>query len=419
MTATLNGAPCSEVRGTIPRYGYGTLYATFSTTDAPAVSGAPGGASLVVAGLPMRCTVVRQGAPGGTRTVELVTGYGGWRRSVRPQGFRLGNLVSLAAYAEDIAKAAGERVVLAAGVDRKLAAVGARLGLDDAGSLLSQACSMPAGAAVVPWWVDLDGTTRLGPRTGGAVTAQVSDSDELGRRYSYSLDDATTLLPGATVDGSTIEELRIVATGDSVLEVVTLALPGEEPRTFSAVMRRLILSIVGPHVSARTLYRYVVRHVYEDRRLRAVPVRALLAPDLDGLRVWPGLAGGRCRPQVGSEILVQFADGDPVADAACVVGFSPADVGTLGIPEQVELDGDEVVLARGELAVARVTDTTTTGALGFSGSGALSITYTPPGGSLTTLTITATAGGNPVVFAGGGGLSLGGVITSGRNEVLA
>jgi hypothetical protein len=377
MTATLNGRLCSTVRATLPRYGVGSVWATLATADAVATT--PGGARLEVAGLVLVGTVKRQGERSGLRSVEIELGYGGWSRPVpatgKGGGLYAGNLVRLEAVAGSIALAAGERVELAAGVDRKLGeVVAARLGAVDAGALLSQACASPAGATVVPWWVDVDGTTRLGARTGAAVTAKAVDVDDLARAYSYAEDDAAQLLPGATVDGSPIVELRIEASGTEVREVATVAVGEEEPHTFAALMRRLILRVIGPHVSARTIYRYVVRDVDDDGRIRATPVRSLLAPTLEGLRVWPGIAGARCTPKEGSEILVQFADGDPVASAACVVGFSPADIGTLAIPEQVQIDGDEVVLARGTKPVGR-------------GGAKLAIANsTPPGGALITLT---------------------------------
>ncbi len=420
MTSTANDRLCSSVKVAMPRYGNWTGWATLATADA--LPETPGGVTLAVAGLSLVGTVRRQGVKNGLRSVELEGGYGGWARAVstRGGGLTLGNLVSLSAFAAKLAEAAGERVVLAAGVDRKLGETTARLGALDAGALLSQACAAPAGAAVVPWWVAPDGTTRLGARTGGAVTARAVDSDDLGRAYVYAEDDATSLLPGATIDGAPIVELTIEA-GDGVTETATVAVGSEDPETFWGLLRRFVLRVIGPHVSARTLYRYVVREVYEDGRLRVAPVRSFLAPDLDRVRVWPGLAGGRCRPKVGSEVVLQFADGDPVASAACIVGFSPAEVGSLSIPERAELDGDEVVLASGTRAVARVQDTVGAGTLAISGAAnVMTIVYTPPSGPPTIWSITSTIVGGAIVHAvTGGSGSIAGVITSGRTQVKA
>jgi hypothetical protein len=422
MTSTVNGRTCSSVKVAMPRYGNWTGWATLATDGA--LPETPGGVTLAVAGLSLVGTVKRQGVKNGLRSVELEGGFGGWSRAVstRGGGLTLGNLVSLSAYAEKLAEAAGERVALAAGVDRKLGETTARLGALDAGALLSQACAAPAGSPVVPWWVDLDGTTRLGARTGASVTARAVDADDLGRAYVYAEDDATGLLPGATIDGGVIVELVIEA-GERVAETATVAIGGEEAETVWGLLRRFVLRVIGPHVSARTLYRYVVRQVYADGRIRAVPVRSFLAPELDQIRVWPGIAGGRCKPKVGSEVLVQFADGDPVASAACIVGFSPAVVGSLSIPDRAELDGDEVVLARGTLPVAR-------GGATFQipstspdvPKATLTINITNPDGSTGSLIIAASNSGGPVMFtvAHGANVSSTGtiVIDPGRPEVL-
>lgn len=412
MTTTLNGRACTSVKVVMPRYGVWSAWATLATGEA--VPETPGGLTLVVAGLTLVCTAKRQGMRNGLRSVEIEGGYGGWSRTVSPRGegggLKADNLVRLSSVAESLALAAGERVSLADGVDRKVGAVvAARLGGLDAGALLSQACASPAGAPVVPWWVAPDGTTRLGARTGAAVTALAVDSDDLARAYVYTEDDAAPLLPGATIDGATIAELVIEA-GDTVTEVATVAPNGEVPETFHGLLRRFVLRVVGPHVSARTLYRYVVKEVHADGRIRAVPVRSFLAPDLDLLRVWPGIAGGRCKPKPNSEILVQFADGDPVASAACIVGFSPAIVGSASIPEQVEIDGDEVVLARGELPCGR---------------GGATFAIQSVGPNVATITIVNPDGGMNIWTIGASGLTVSAlpgsvdtfVIDDGRDEV--
>lgn len=422
MTATLNGRLCSSVKVIMPRYGVWSAWATLATEDAVATTA--GGALLSVAGLSLTGTVKRQGVRNGLRSVEIDGGYGGWSRPVptRGGGLTLGNLVSLSVFAAKLAEAAGERVQLASGVDRKLGETVARLGALDAGALLSQACAAPAGAAVVPWWVAPDGTTWLGPRTGAAVSALAVDADALGRAYVYAEDDAIGLVPGCTIDGAPVVELVIEA-GETVREVATVAVGGEDPETFWGLLRRFALRVLGPHVSARTLYRYVVKQVYTDGRIRAVPVRSFLAPELDRIRYWPGIAGARCKPKVDTEILVQFADGDPVASAACVVGFAPADVGTAAIPERAEIDGDEVVLAQGTLPVGRggtalrvaSTDPPTVNAA------TLALSVTDPDGIIKGWQISAIAGANPVLWTVTqvSGVSSNGtaVIDAGRAEV--
>jgi hypothetical protein len=415
MTATLNSRTCTSVRAVLPRYGVWTAWATLATEEA--VDATPGGAALVVAGLTLTGTVKRQGTRNGLRSVELEGGFGGWGRAVSTVGggLALGNLVSLQTFAEKLAAAAGERVSLAAGVNRKLGPVVARLGAVDAGALLSQACAAPAGASVVPWWVAPDGTTQLGARTGAAATASAVDVDALGRAYVYAEDDATGLLPGCTIDGAPIVELVIEA-GESVREIATVAVGDEDPETFWGLLRRFVLRVVGHHVSARTLYRYVVREVNGDGTINVRPVRSLLAPELDRLHVWPGIAGGRCEPKAGSEVLVQFADGDPVASAACIVAFAPAIAGTPSIPNRAELDGDEVVLASGDKPVGRGGATLQFGTGEVVGS--VYVTLTDPDGNQQSWAFASSAG--PLTVAPSGTPVISGTIGTidpGRDEV--
>lgn len=354
MTATISGRACSEVRLTMPRYGTWTAWVTLA--DAGALPEGPGSASLSVAGLALVGTVEEQGERAGFQGARLVGGFGGWGAAPPPAGFQADNLVSVETFARALALAVGEVVPeedLRAYRATKLGTTVARLGGLEAGALLSQALALPSGQ-VVPWWVQADGRTRLGARSGAAVTADKIDSDETGRAFVYALDDATPLLPGGTIDGLVIDELRLTATGDSVREVAVTSAAGEDEGTLSAKFRRLVLQVIGPLVFAARIYRYTVDTVHADGRISARPVRSLLAPTLDRKPLWPGLAGGRAVPQEGSMILVQFADGDHRAPV--VVGFEPATGG--GIPIRTELDGALVRLGSAGAApyVARVGD---------------------------------------------------------------
>lgn len=406
MTATLNGRLCSEVRVAIPRFGAGTAFVTIADSDP--VSDAAGAVTLLVAGLTLRCTAVHQGERNGLRSVELVTGYGGWRKPAPMVGggFFLGNL-KLSTYALALAKALGEDMVVTA-TDRAIGPVAARLGGESSAGVLSLACASPSGAPVVPWFVANDGVTTLGPRPVlGEITADATDSDDLERWYVYNEEDASALMPGATLGGRPVEELRIEATPDVVRQVVSLGsispAPGSFVHTLGAALRRFVLETLGPRVAAARIYRYRVSSA-SGGRIKARPVRTLLAPDLEGATFWPGLAGGRAQPKEGSEILVQFADGDigyPV-----VVAFMPATVGSGGIPVVTELDGERVNLgdgASGEL-VARLTDEGDTGELQVwetpTTSGVYAFCYLEPAAITTTRWFTVMGGS---VIPGGGG----------------
>jgi len=363
MTATLNDRLCTEVGLAMPRYG--NWRARVQLQDEDALPTTPGGVTLVVAGLTLTGTVLEQGERSGQRGAEVVGGMGGWSRPVPPLPHGLtANGVKLSTYVQALALAAGERMAFGSGVvDRPLGVVVARLGQQGAAELLTEVCASPSGAVVIPWWVDIDGTTRLGARTGAATDGEFTDAEDLDRWRIYTVDDASDLLPGGTIAGRTIEEIRIDASGDNVSVLATLATTGVAPQTFAAKLRRYALGLLGPRVAARTIYRYKVREVFDATRVRAVPVRALLAPDLPSLRIWPGIPGGRGRVQVGSEVLIQFADGD--TGFPVLVGFAPSIAGTKGYPDTSEIDAAQVLLGDATEYVARLTDETANGAVTF------------------------------------------------------
>jgi len=346
MTATANDRVCTNISATIPRYGNWRADITLGD-DEPLPAGA-GAITLVSSGITLRGTIAEQGTRAGRLGAEIVGGFGGWALAApvrttptRPQAQRADSGVKLGAFAAALAADVGEVVELAAGLDRALGVTVPRLGAESAGAVLSLACASPAGSSVVPWWVrPADGVTVLGARVGAAVDAVESpalDSGATDRWRSFALLDASALLPGATVDGRTVEELVITATGDKGSQVVTLA----EDDTIYAVFRRAVLAVLGPRVAATRIYRYQVIGIEADGRYRAIPRRATLAPTLTGLPLWSGFAGHYATPKVGSDVLVQFADGDP--GFPVVVGFQPPD--RAGTPTLAGILADEIRLA--------------------------------------------------------------------------
>jgi hypothetical protein len=389
MTATLNGRTCTHVELDVPQYG--VWRAKVELDGADALTTAPGGGRLEVSGLLGVCTVVAQGDRAGRRGAELVGGFAGWakpapvRTATQPSAARADNGVSLARWAAQLGEDVGERVVALPGVDRPIGITVPRLGGERACDVLSQACALPHGQPIVPWWVRLsDGATVLGARAGTAVDAIAVDAGPADEWRSYALVGASPLLPGGMVDGRTIRHLHLVATGQDATQRVSL----EPLDTFWSALRRAVLSVVGPRVSALRLYRYQVIGIEGDGRLRAQPRAKSLAPVLDGLSLWPGLAGHRARPRVGSDILVQFADGDP--GQPIVVGFQSAVRGGPGIPEISEIVADRLNFCDAQEPVARRTDGVDVGTISItagvpppipSGLGAVLVTYTPPSGT--------------------------------------
>ncbi len=425
MSATINGIQCSRAEVTIPSGGAMWCRAELADATAGLVVGLP--AALVIAGIPFVCTVTDSGERGGVFSVELTGGRAGWARPApAPAGYRNDAGQRLSEVATKLAAAVGETVILGAGVDRALGshvAVAGGPGAPSAGAVLTQLCGLPEGAARIPWYVDPAGITRLGAHLPlGEISATEVDAGERREWVAYAEENAALMLPGATVDGRQIAELRIEATPNRVREVVTFADDGPAgAHTVAARMLRWVLDIIRPLVLWRGVYLYRVTRVSGDR-FDAVPVNSRVAPELAGLRFWPGAAGHSMVPRIvnrnGPRCIVAFPDGNPNAPA--IIGWTPLDADK-GKPVQADYDGDLVVLAQGTRAVARVDDTVGAGTMAFSGAAnVITAVYTPPSGPPTTWTISSTIVMGAIVHAVSGGTgAISGVITSGRAEVKA
>ncbi len=421
MSATINGIQCSKAEVTIPRGGAMWCRAELAdATEAPAEGSA---ATLVTAGITFSCTVTHSGERGGVFAVELTGGKAGWASPApAPAGYRNDAGQRLSEVAQKLAAAVGETVILGAGVDRPLGshvAVAGGPGAPSAGAVLTQLCGLPEGSPRIPWHVDPAGVTRLGERLPlGEISATEVDAGERREWVAYAEEDASLMLPGATVDGRQIAELRIEATPDKIREVVTFADAGPAgAHTVAARMLRWVLDIIRPLVLWRGVYLYRVTRV-SGTRFDAVPVSSRVAPELAGLRFWPGAAGHSTVPRVvnraGPRCIVAFPDGNPNAPA--IVGWMPLDADK-GKPVRADYDGDLVVLAQGDKPTGRG------GAkLKLAGGGALTLTLTDPDGVEYQWSITASNAGGAVGFVVVPDVDVGvdgeAVIDPGRAEVL-
>ncbi len=425
MSVILNGSiQCSAAEVRIPRGGAPWATVEHTAGDTPMLAeGAR--VMLDVAGLRIACAVLPGGAGerGGVRTYELVGGAGGWARDV-PAGSDGGHRndagVMLSTVARRLAESVGETLAtVPAGADRALGTHAMRGGEQNAGAMLSLLCGLPGRAPRVPWHVGLDGVTRLGSRaTLPAVTATEIDRDPLGDWVAFAEDDASSLLPGATVGGREVLSLEIRASASGVRETVYLApTDGGAGTDLMSELRAWVLALLRPLVFPRGLYLYRIspNGVSVDGRFDAVPERSLFAKPLQGLRFWPGAAGHAARPKIGSRIIVAFLDGDP--NQPIVLGTQPLDAG-LGKPNRIDHDAALVVLAQGTYPAARGGATLGLGLV----PGPLVLTVTEADGTAHTWSVAAAAGATPVVFTvtPGVGVAIDGTapIESGRPEVL-
>jgi hypothetical protein len=358
MTIAINGIQCSKAEATVPRFGAMWCRAEFA--DAKAAPAKGSAATLVIAGITFACTVTDSGDRGGVFAVELTGGAGGWAGfAPAPAGYRNDAGQRLSEVVTKLSEAVGETVILGAGVDRSLGAlvaVAGGPGAPSSGAVLSQLCRLPEGSERIPWHVDPAGITRLGPRLPlGEIAATEVDSGPRREWVAYAEEDASLMLPGATVDGREIAELRIEAEPGHIREVVTFADSGPAgAHTLSARMLRWVLDIARPLVLWRGIYTYRITG-QTGSRFNAVPVSSKIAPALSGLRFWPGAAGHSTTVTTGARCLVAFADGNP--NAPVIVAWMPRD-DDKGKPGQIVLDATAILL--GPLAtrgIARLGDT--------------------------------------------------------------
>jgi hypothetical protein len=201
---------------------------------------------------------------------------------------------------------------------------------------------------VQPWRVDLDGVTRFGERTGGAVNVagvNVIRRDS-GAGYAVIGADAfTSVLPGATFEGATIYRLVITERpGNLQAEIWS-----RSPDPFTPIRRKVgewYPQLVYGH--ART---YMVGAVNDDGRLDLdPPADAPHLPPLARVEVW-GLGGAKVKPAIGSLAAVCFRDANPARPY--VHALEPLANST---PTETTIDADAVKMGAGAAVVIREGD---------------------------------------------------------------
>lgn len=202
MTATLAGTPASSVVVRLPPVGVWT--AEVELVAPVTLSGA---VALVVGDLTLAGTVVRGGPVEGVASYLVTGGAGGWSglppgAPIAAKGYRNDAGVKLSTVLQDAAKAAGERLVLAA--DKSIGVAFARHA-GPAWDVLARLCPS--------WWVDAAGVTQVGPRPATPITAK---SKVLAWKRARSIkvlsvDVLAPFVPGALLEGAPIVEVLIRA----------------------------------------------------------------------------------------------------------------------------------------------------------------------------------------------------------------
>lgn len=322
-----------------------------------------------------------------TRSARIVAGAGGWTNNLAPQGYHNDAGVKARLVVEDLVRATGER--LGGFIPRA-----ERIGVDYArrAGWASRALTDAIGGEGIPWWVDLEGVTQVGPRpavTPAATAYEVLSYDPAERvavldaAEPAAVPIAATLTQGLDAPG-VVRELEWQIGGEGALKIVAwLGGTGAQPGRLAG----LLTTIAQRATDGREhgLFRYRVISQGTDGRVSLQAVRAAAGlPDLAPITVWPGIPGAWATVALGAECLVGFIEGDRAQPV--VLGWTPYRASGFA-PQVLVLGG-----ATGEPA-ARKGD---------------AVEVTLPSGS---------AGGDPIVWSPVGTTKAVGKITAGSSIV--
>jgi hypothetical protein len=372
---SINDHPLASVHLHVPHRG--PWWARVELVDAPELEGR---VTIAIDELRLSGTVLpgRSGTHVGHRRALVFGGAAGWGTEMGPQHYQSDTGVRARLVAEDAARAAGETLgifepqaerlgphyVLSAGLARRV--------LEDA-----------IGHGL--WWVDYQGVTHVAaerPTTESANDdCRVLDYDPLERVATLEILDPRAISVGSRLTGGLdepqiVRELDLTASPAGLrMEVWTGA--GRFGRADHQVWvahrrysERYLLGSWRYRVIAMNEYKLDARPVRRDRGL----------PELVAVELSPGIPGADVQLAEGTEVLVEFVEGDRALPR--VVAFAGRDQDTW-TPAVLTLDGTRINLGAGATnavalanlvqdnlahlkdAIMRATPTPNDGGLGF------------------------------------------------------
>lgn len=331
-TGTLNGHAVTMARVQIPAWrGW---YADVELADEVTLDGT---VELVVADLTLSGTIVSGGATRGAARYRVAAGAGSWGSRVDARGYHSDAGVRRRTVMLDAAEAVGEALDLDSVPDDTVGAGFTRLA--------GPASAVLHALAPESWYVDTDGTTKIGKRDGEVldVDAARTKVDLRRGRIELAAKDVADILPGVTIDELVVADVEHHLSPKGLRTTIWGERAGDTSRAMATV-RRIVLQAL-PDLAYRGTYAYRVV-TQETERLNLQPVRSSLGlPDLTRVRVMPGVAGCRADVSLGSTVLVTWVDADPgqpivvAFDDAEAPGFAPDRLDLVGESETVVTDG--------------------------------------------------------------------------------
>ncbi len=316
----LNGITVLSVSVHLPAWGI--WWADLELGESGALAGA---ATLELPGLELTGTIVSGGPWQGRARYRVAGGAGRWGTSIAARSYASDIGVKLRTVLRDAAAACGETL------DESTATgtVGAQW-VREAGPAGRQLALLAPSA----WYVGEDGITRLGarPATTFAGDATVMDRDDAAGWVEIAANDLAGLVPGVVVEG--VAAVDVVHTlRDAKLRTRIWAAHGTASRARGAI-GRLIEAL-----TAQGRYRgtWSYRIVAQSGELLDLQIERASSgmPDLQRVRVRPGVPGCSADWALGSLCLVAFVDGLP-SRPVVVAGDDPDSPGC--IPDAIAID---------------------------------------------------------------------------------
>lgn len=319
-TGAVNGFAATRMRVQVPAWG-----AWWADVDLVEPETLAGRVSLALADVTLNGAIVSGGVADGRASYRIVGGAGGWGKALARKPYHSDAGVKIATVIGDAAREAGETLG---------AIPTTRVGPHYARAE-GHASAVLHALAPRAWYVDFTGVTQLGSR---AVTTYAGDGVRTriapgARVIEVATESLASIVPGVQIDGS------LPATDvEYVLDAKRLTArvyAGERTTRRLDAMRR-IFEALFPDLKYRGAYEFRVV-TQEGDRLNLQPVRAASGmPDLSRVPMRPGVAGLRADVQLGSLVLVTFADADPsrpqvfAHEAPDSPGYAPARLDLVG-----------------------------------------------------------------------------------------
>jgi hypothetical protein len=366
MSATLDRSNALTLTLTVPSEG--VWVAECATDGPPPAEGAR--CLLTVLGVAYSGTCVRRGEYAGKGSARVVGGAASWGATLPPRGYHSDAGVRTSAVVADLARETGEALASPpTGI----------LGTDWSRSTGEASRSLSAALRGGPWYVGADGLTYCSQRPSGAMAGQLLEWDPAQALAILAPGDSLVgVEPGRTISDErlpgplTAREIR-VELGGSAVRVMAWCPPEQGPGRAATALAAIVAQATPVRLWGK--YRYRVFRMSVDRVEAQAVRKSSGLPDIVPVTMWTGLPGAWGDLTMGSEVLVEFIDGDP--SEPIVTAFAPKGSGGF-VPNSISL-------CDGQNPVARVGDTVTVfvaGPLLFTGT---------VGGSPATGTITASA----------------------------